>query len=57
MIDTMREKQKEFTILSNQIDYQLQQFEIKLTIEEKRNIFYDLKNLFSKLEENVINFF
>ena len=53
MANNIKEFQDKFTIVSNQIDYQLQQFDIKPTIYEKKRILIELQNLNKKLEDNV----
>lgn len=53
MSEIIKEKQEKFTIVANQIGYKIEQFEIKISLDEKKYILNDLNELITDLETNV----
>jgi hypothetical protein len=53
MTDSVRELQDKYTVISNQIEYQLQRFESKSTYSDKQLIVKELISLQAKLEDHV----
>ena len=54
MSEELKEAQQKFIVLTNQIDYNLQEFELKTRIEVKIGIFKELQSLFIRLDEDVV---
>jgi hypothetical protein len=55
MADELRKIQEKFTAISNQLEYQIQKFELKQELEQKKLIIIELKTLFKKFEDIVKN--
>ena len=54
MNEELKEAQQNYIISVNQIEYNLQEFEHRMSIEEKESVLSELQMLFTRLEENVL---
>jgi hypothetical protein len=52
----IRDTQSKLLIISNQISYKLQQFDLKISLDEKNHVIFELRSLLKHLEENVCKY-